>query len=198
MAVKRIPRMVPGEPLTPMESDYYNQMVDQMNAIANLQAGPGLDWEMSRNIAKLDVDAQGVVQQLFPFAVSQSGPSSIRIRYGTVNGLEPTIDDVPISQGPTIDLGGLGGNVGVFLEGQVDTASGNTFGELLGVTVVANNIQLPASFERPRKRIATVQMKLAFGPGGATSVVHKIYQETFSSFSLVRWYENIVWQGGFG
>jgi len=86
----------------------------------------------------------------------------------------------------------------VFLEGQVDTASGGTFGELLGVTVVAANIQLPASFERPRKRIATAQMKLAFGPNGVTSVVHKIYQETFSSFDLVRWYENIVWQGGFG
>lgn len=126
------------------------------------------------------------------FRIRQTDTLEVSVGPGSVNGVVPTLGGTSLSAepSPTVNVGGMGPSVAVYLLGEVETADPADFGNLLSITVeVISSGNVPEStFANPARRIGTVNI--------ASGRINTIVQEVNSSLMLLRWYDYNVWLPG--
>lgn len=200
MSKETIRRLVVDEPPTPQEADYFNEVVDYLNAVIDLKTS-GLSWKITRSIAELELDEIAVAQaaaSIFPFALrdasNTSGPR-VSVTLGKVNGIIPTITGVPITSDAAALTFGFAGQFVVWLRAQISDDA-LTYGDLETVEVragfAAEGVPEP-TFENPTLEIGSFDVEQITDDTGTRYAVTNIRNAVFSDLQLVRFYADYVW-----
>jgi hypothetical protein len=191
MSKETIRKLVVGEPPTPMEVDYFNEVVDYLNAVIDLKA-VGMSWRINRSIAELKIDRSEIAAIIgAAFVVDSTAAATatsigFEVTAGTVNGIMATIGTTPLDAAPAPTITTALASGIVYAEIALDwNFDEGTLGEVSAVEIKVAATQPQATFDKAIMSLATYTTELQDG----VRVLKTLTQLTSGNKQLV------VWQG---